>query len=505
MAVFKEYGQYDGLGLAELVRNKQVSAKELCEEAIERAQRVNDRLNAIVLPMFDIARKYVDAGLPQGPFHGVPFLLKDVHHAYKGVTMSMGSVALKDNIPDDDAEIVNRFKEAGLIAIGKTNTPEFKLAYVTEPDLFGPTRNPWNPDYSPGGSSGGSAAAVAAHIVPMASATDEGGSIRVPASYCGLFGMKPSRGRNPVGPDFNEEWDGISTSHVLTRSVRDSAALMDVVSGLEAGSPYTAPKSDRPFLQETMEDPPKLRIAYHGNELFKNTPHPECRKALENTVALLQDLGHQVEASSPDYTEEDVALNEIIIMAGHLAAKIEELSKTYKGSFDSGDIETTNRALATFGKYIRVTDFIRAKQNWRKIGYTMSQFLSTYDMLLTPVLGNPPVKVGTMEPSKADKIAMSFITSFIGKLTLNSRNVINSILGQLIQSIFEKQLPYTMIANITGLPAMSVPLHWTEESLPCGVQFIGRYGDEATLFGLAGQLERAKPWFDKRPEICASD
>ena len=505
MAGFKEYGQYDGLGLAELVRNGEVSAEELCEEAIGRVELVNPKINAIIHPMFKLAREKVKTELPGGAFSGVPFLLKDVHHAYKGVAMSHGNIALKNYVPDYNAEIVNRFNDAGLVTIGKTNTPEFKLAYVTEPEVYGPTRNPWNTEYSPGGSSGGSAAAVAAHIVPFASATDEGGSIRVPASYCGLFGLKPSRGRNPVGPDFTEEWDGISTSHVVTRSVRDSAAVMDIISGIEPGSPYTAPKPERPFLEEISEEPPKLKIAYHFNAIFKNEPHTECKEAVENTVKLLRDLGHEVVYEAPDYKEEDVALNEIVIMAGQLAAKLEELSQIHDISFGSSSIEATNLALATFGRYIKVIDFIRAKQSFRKIGLIMSQFFQKYDFIITPVLGNPPVKVGALEPSKADKRAMGFITSRIGKLILKNRGIMNSILGQLIQSTFDKQLPYTMIANITGLPAMSVPLHWTASSLPCGTQFIGKYGDEAGLFKLAAQLEKAKPWQDMRPVVCASD
>jgi amidase len=237
MSSFTEYDQFDGLGLAQLIRDSKISAKEVCEEAIRRAEALNPKLNAIILPLYDMALETAKGHMPDAPFRGVPFLLKDAHHALKGVVMSSGCEALKKYIPDYDAEIVKRFKSAGVNILGKTNTPEFKLASVTEPKAFGPTRNPWNPDYTPGGSSGGSAAAVAARIVPIASATDEGGSIRIPASCCGLFGLKPSRGRNPVGPDFDEEWDGMSHSHVITRTVRDSAAMLDAVCGPEKGSP----------------------------------------------------------------------------------------------------------------------------------------------------------------------------------------------------------------------------------------------------------------------------
>jgi amidase len=241
--------------LAEQVKNKNVSPEEICEESISRAQILNKKLNAIVLPMYEFARERAKSLLPDGPFFSVPFLLKDVHHALKGIAMSQGSEALKGFIPDYESEIVKRFKEAGVLIIGKTNTPEFKLAAITEPKAFGPTRNPWNLEFSCGGSSGGSASAVAARIVPLASGTDEGGSIRIPASYCGLFGLKPSRGRNPVGPNFREEWDGMSTSHVITRSVRDSAAMLDVTMGSELGSPYSIEPPKKPYLTEINKDP----------------------------------------------------------------------------------------------------------------------------------------------------------------------------------------------------------------------------------------------------------
>ena len=250
MTSFPDYDQYDGIGLARLVKNGDVSCLEICEEAIRRAEDLNPKINAIITTMYEFARKEAKRPKKDALFGGVPFLLKDVHHALKGFTMSSGSELLQNYVPEYDAEIVIRFKKAGLIILGKTNTPEFKLSFVTEPKTFGPTRNPWNLDYSCGGSSGGSASAVAAGIVPFASATDEGGSIRVPASYCGLFGLKPSRGRNPIGPDFDEEWDGMSYSHVVSRSVRDSAAMLDAVSGFEHGAPYGIVEKERPFIEE---------------------------------------------------------------------------------------------------------------------------------------------------------------------------------------------------------------------------------------------------------------
>lgn len=291
MKSFVEYDQFDGIGLAKIIREKQISAVEVIEEAIRRAEELNPKLNAIITPMYDFAREAVKRIPPDALFYGVPFVLKDVHHALKGTPMRSGSELLKGFVPDYDAEIVKRFQNAGLVILGKTNTPEFKLVYFTEPEAFGPTRNPWNLDCSPGGSSGGSAAAVAARIVPLGSATDEGGSIRVPASYCGLFGLKPSRGRNPVGPDFDLEWDGISTSHVITRTVRDSAAILDAVSGPERGAPYTIIPPERSFAKEIDLEPAPLRICFHTRPAYGRKVHPECIKAVEKACRLLESMG----------------------------------------------------------------------------------------------------------------------------------------------------------------------------------------------------------------------
>lgn len=502
MTSFTEYDQFDGLGLAQLVRDKKISPKELCEEAICRAEAVNPQLNAIIMKMYDSAREQAAKPITDAPFSGVPFLLKDAHHAFKGVPMSQGSNALKDHIPQYDAEIVKRFKDAGVIILGKTNTPEFKLAYVTEPEAFGPTRNPWQPEFTCGGSSGGSAAAVAARIVPLASATDEGGSIRVPSSCCGLFGLKPSRGRNPVGPNFNEEWDGMSTSHVITRTVRDSAAMLDATAGLELGAPYGIPSDVRSYLDELSHEPGALRIAFSTRPAYGTEVHPECIKAVNQTAQLLESLGHRVEEAVPDYQEEDVAVSHIIVLTANLAAHLEELVHFIDSPIPNNQIEMQNRALNAIGRSFSAVDLLKAKRSWRKLGYLMAQFLQEYDLFLTPTLGQPPVPVGSGEPTKTDKISMKLITSWFGKPLLSSHTITNFILKQLIHNVMKIQMPFTFIANITGQPAMSVPLHWSEDGLPCGVQFMGRFGQESILLRLAAQLEQAKPWLDKKPKIC---
>jgi len=501
MTGFIEYDRFDGLGLAELIRKKEISVEELCEEAIRRAELVNPKLNAIILPMYDQARKYIKKPLPEGPFTGVPFLLKDAHHAVQGEAMSQGSKALKGSISGFSAEIVKRFKEAGLVVLGKTNTPEFKLDTVTEPEAFGPTLNPWDTGYTCGGSSGGSAAAVAARVVPMASGTDEGGSIRIPASCCALFGLKPSRGRNPVGPDFKEEFGGISTSHVLTRSVRDSAAMLDIVSVSELGAPYSVPAPERPFLEELNRDPGKIRIAFNTMSNPNKKFHPECVNAVNKTANLLESLGHNLEEAAPDFDESDISFYWSIVVIGQVTAKLEELALFNQCSINKLNIELRNKAFAAIGSKLNLVDYIQAKQKWREIGYKMAQFFKNYDAYLTPTLGQTPVLVGSLAPASADKIAMKVVTSIIGKLLFGNRNLAKKTIKDLVNKAAEPLMPQTMLANITGLPAMSVPMHWTESGLPCGVQFVGRYADEAALFRLAAQLEKEQPWFDKKPEV----
>lgn len=502
MSSFPEYDQFDGVGLAELIKKGEISSLEVCEEAIRRAENLNPKLNAIITKTYALARETAKNLRRDAPFCGVPFLLKDAHHALKGIPMSSGCALLKEYMPQYDAEIVNRFKKAGLVMLGKTNTPEFKLAYVTEPKAFGPTRNPWNPEYSCGGSSGGSAAAVAAGIVPFASATDEGGSIRVPASYCGLFGLKPSRGRNPVGPDFDEEWDGMSHSHVITRSVRDSAAMLDVVCGFENGAPYGIFNKERPFIEEVGIAPGKLRIAFYMRPAYGKNIHPECVRGIEETCSLLRSLGHEVVEAEPDFREEDAALNWIIVVIGNATALVDKLIQVHGRSKVRRNLEFSNYCMYdSIGRSLKALDFVKAKRRWRQFGTTMDKMLSRYDMLLTPTLGEPPVLVGSQQPGRADQFSMKLIASFVGKMMLTSQKVKDAVLEKTLDTIMKGQMPFTHIANITGQPAMSVPLHWSRDGLPCGVQFIGRYGEEAKLLRLAGQLEKAQPWFDKKPQI----
>ena len=496
MGIFKEYDRYDALGLAELVRKKEVKTEELYEEAISRIERINPKINAVIFKMFDIARDIVKGKLPDGPFAGVPFLLKDLLTSYAGVPLTMGSKAYRNYIPAQDSELMKRYKATGVVILGKTNTPEFGLMGITEPELHGPTRNPWNLNVTPGGSSGGSAAAVASGMVPFASGGDGGGSIRIPASYCGLFGMKPSRGRNPTGPEYGQIWQGAAVEHVLTRSVRDSAAMMDAVNGPDAGAPYIIPKPERPYLEESTREPGPLKIAFTKKSPLNTGVHPECQKAVENAAALLTGLGHHVDEAEPLIDGIALAKSYFTMYYGEIAADIEDLKNVLGRKPKPSDVEGPTWALKLLGDAFTAGEFVHAIRQWNTFARQMGLFYQKYDLYLTPTTAFPPVRIGELKPKPIEERLMKITNIFnLGKLIR-----LSGIADKLaIESL--AKTPYTQLANVTGLPAMSMPLHWTADGLPCGVQFIAPFGDEATLFRLAGQLEKAQPWFDKRPSI----
>jgi amidase len=497
MSGFSDYDKYDGLGLAELVRKKEVKPSELVEEAISRIEKLNPQLNAVIYKMYELARKAADVELPDGPFKGVPFLMKDILMAYAGVPLTMGSRFFKDFVPDHDSELVKRFKAAGIIVVGKTNTPEFGLVPITEPELFGPTNNPWDLSRTPGGSSGGSAAAVAARMVPLAHASDGGGSIRMPASCCGLFGLKPTRGRNPIGPDFGEAWRGLVCDHVLTRSVRDSAAMLDATAGPDIGAPYYAMPSTRPFLSEVSTDPGKLRIAFTSEPFLGSIVDKDCVKGLEATAKLCKDLGHEVLEAVPQIDGKAFAKAFLTIVCVETRATIEEgeVQLNRKASFK--DFEPSTWALGLLGKQCRAPELSMSLNLAQLIARQIGEFFRKYDVLLTPTLAMPPVATGALQPKGMRAVAMKLLGS------LNAGGLINMLSGIDVsaQHVFGF-MPYTPLFNVTGQPAMSLPLYWNDEGLPIGMQFVGRYGDEATLFRLASQLEKARPWSERIPPIC---
>ncbi len=496
MGIFPEYDHYDALGLAGLVRKGEISASELCEEAMERIERINPRLNAVICRMYDQARTAVKAGLPHGPFSGVPFLLKDLLTSYAGVPLTMGCRAFRNYVPAFDSELMKRYRASGVVALGKTNTPEFGLMGVTEPELHGATRNPWNPERTPGGSSGGSAAAVASGMVPMASGGDGGGSIRIPASYCGLFGLKPSRGRTPTGPEFGAIWQGAAQEHVLTRSVRDSAVMLDAVQGPDAGAPYIIPKPERPFAEEAGRDPGKLRIGFTKRSPLHTGVHPECVEAVESAARLLEGLGHTVEEAEPAVDGIALAKSYFAMYYGEIQADLMQMETTLGRKPTPADVEGPTWLLQLLGRAMSAGEFVLAIRQWNTFARQVGEFHARYDIFLTPTTAYPPARIGELKPKPAEEAAMKVVNRLgLGRLVKASG------LAEKIAIESLAKTPFTQIANLTGLPAMSVPLHWTADNLPCGVQFIARFAEEATLFRLAGQLEKARPWFDRRPAL----
>lgn len=496
MGGFRDYDKYDGIGLAELVRKKEVSPEELLEEAVGRIEKRNPQLNAVIHQMYDSARDAVKAGLPQGPFSGIPFLVKDLMADCAGVPTSKGSRFLEGYVPDHDSEIVRRYKAAGLVILGKTNLPEFGLLPVTEPERFGPSRNPWDPARTTGGSSGGSAAAVAAGLVPFAHGNDGGGSIRIPASCCGLFGLKPSRGRNPLGPDRGEAWHGLACDHVLTRSVRDSAAVLDATAGPDVGALYVAPPPERPFIEEVGADPGKLRIAYTSEPFLPGAVHRDCVAGVEATVRLCRELGHEVTEAAPRLDGKAFARAFLTMVCVEARADIEEDAARLGRRATADKFEPGTWATALIGSRIPAPEFCRAIRLLQQGARLVGRFFKDYDVLLTPTLAAPPPMIGELQPKGAEAAAIKLL----GRL--NAGGLLSRLGG--LDAAADKVfgfIPYTPLFNATGQPAMSVPLHWNDEGLPVGMQFVARYGDEATLFRLAGQLEQARPWFDRRPAI----
>lgn len=496
MSVFEEYDQYDGLGLAELVRQGEVSPTEMVEEAIARIEALNPQLNAVIHKMYDQALETARNRVEDGPFRGVPFLLKDMTAAYAGEPLRAGCRFLADYIPDHDSELVRRYKCAGVIVVGKTNCPEFGLVPYTEPELFGPTRNPWDLTRNPGGSSGGSAAAVAAGMVPLAHGNDGGGSIRIPASCCGLVGLKPTRGRVPIGPDIAESWHGFSIDHVLSRSVRDSAAMLDATHGEDVGAPYVAPAPKRPYVEEVGADPGKLRIAFTADPFMPSTVHVDCLKGLGATAELCRKLGHEVVEAKPQIDAQAFAKAFFMVACADTRASIEEYEHLLDHKATPQDFEPSTWAVGLLGKEIPGSELSKALHMLKGSGRKVGRFFEDYDVLLTPTLARPPVAIGELQPKGVEAAALKLLCNLNSGRMIDTFVDIEELAGQIFHFI-----PFTPLFNASGHPAISLPLYWNESGLPIGMQFAARFGDEAILFRLATQLEQAQPWFDRRPPI----
>ncbi|HXN82929.1 MAG TPA: amidase [Myxococcales bacterium] len=472
-----DYLAYDAIGLAELVKKREVSARELIDTAISRAEAVNPAINALVLKDYAAARERAapDGALGNGPLAGVPYLIKDLGAPVAGLRMSMGSRHYRHYIPGEDAPVVTLARAAGLNIFGKTSTSEIGQMPYTEPELFGPCRNPWSLDHTPGGSSGGAAAAVAAGIVPIAHASDGGGSIRIPASACGLFGLKPTRARTPVGPDLGETWNGAGIAHAVTRTVRDSAALLDATCGAEVGDPYPAPLRERPYLDEVSAEPGALRIAVTAKAWNGQPVDPECASAVAAAAKLCAELGHRADEARPEWDEKARAAASRVIIGAHVRAQLDEREEQLGRAATADDLERRAWSTAEYGRAKTAADYALAIRATHRVGRALGRFFEEWDVLLTPTMCRPPHRLGVLSLMNPDGNAFS-----------------EALLGT---------VAFTSPFNGSGHPAMSVPLHTSKDGLPVGVQFVGRYGAETTLFRLAGQLERARPWADRRPPL----
>lgn len=471
-----ELALLDATAQAALVATHQIKPVELVDAAIERVALLNPALNAVVTDMSEAAHDTAARPLPEGPFTGVPYVLKDLAVEYAGVRFTEGSRFLRDHVSTHDQELVVRLRRAGLVVVGKTNTCEFGMRPSCEPVLFGPTRNPWDPTRTPGGSSGGSAAAVAAGMVPMGHANDAGGSIRFPASCCGLFGLKPTRGRLPLGPEYGDVMSGLAVEHAVTRSVRDSAALLDATAGADLGDPYPAPPPARPFLAEVGADPGRLRVAFHPGPFGPSGIHPDCAAAVHAAAALCESLGHHVTEAMPEvWTRPGLGEALGVVLGGAVSWIVDYWVRELGREPGDDELEPLTRQYWEAGRAVTAGQYLLGVQELQRAARAVARFLTDYDVWLTPTLAQPPLPVNAPDADPAAVAARE--SAFCATPSI--------------------------LANITGNPAMSVPLHRNDAHLPIGVDVLARYGDEATLFRLASQLEQAHPWAGRPPAVPA--
>jgi len=486
----------DATAQAERVRRGEVHPTELVEQAIAAIEQVNPTLNAVIHRMYEQARAAAKRALPDGPFRGVPFVVKDLDGWLAGEPYTQSCRLSKDFVPTEDAEIIARMKRTGVIIVGKTNTPELGLLGITEPALHGPTRNPWNPDHTPGGSSGGTAAIVAARAVAMGHGGDGGGSIRIPASACGLFGLKPTRGRNPLGPVIGEAWGGYVQPGVITRSVRDCAAMLDATQGPDPGAPYASPPRARPYVDELRTPPRKLRIAFStGAQLGRDT-HVDVRTAVTDAAALCASLGHELEEAVLPIDKDALVAAYFTQIAVGTAAAVEYTGTWVGRTPRPADFEPETWLLATIGRKLSALDLQRSRDACQAAGRQLARFFQRYDLFLDGTLAYPPIKVGQLALKPAEKAALAALR------VVSPKFVLDKVLAELGTNALA-MTPNTQVANQTGVPAMSVPLWWNPAGLPIGVQLTAPFGDEATLFQLAAQLEGARPWTARIPPIAA--
>ena len=473
-----DYIRHDALGLAELVRKKETTPRELLDVALRRLERLNPQINAVITMFEDKARAQIDAGVGTGPLAGVPFLLKDLRASYKGVRSTAGN-AFMAGVPDFDSTVTTRYRDAGLVMFGKTNVPEMGLAADTYNTMFGATMNPWSLDRTAGGSSGGSAAAVASRIVPAAHASDGAGSTRIPASCCGLFGLKTSKNRVTYAPDVGEELIGMSTQHACTLTVRDSAAILDASCMPDYGDPYWAPPAPDSYLSLVGRDPRPLRVALCLRSPFPTDVDPECIAAAEQAARLCESLGHTVEEADHglDAQKDGIGWATTVILGVGMYANVQVKARMKGKPVSEEDFLPAIWSFLEAGREASGADFYLASRTMHAAGRRMAQFHEKYDIVLSPTLTKPPLPRSAFDYS-VGKGYPDTVWNFCG---------------------------YTPLYNATGQPAMTMPLHWTQDGLPVGVQFAARFGGEDILFQLAGQIERAAPWIDRIPAIAAPE
>lgn len=476
MSTFNDILTQDATSQADAIRRGEVTALELTEAAISNIEALDPHLNSVVITMFEQAVEAAEGPLSDGPFAGVPFLMKNMVAEYAGTPYTASAPAMANNISTTDSEIVKRYKSAGFVTLGKTNTPQFAIGPATEPSMYGPTHNPWDPDLSCGGSSGGSAAAVAAGFTAVAHGNDGGGSIRIPSSCCGLVGLKPTRGRNPVGPRYSEVWGGLVCDHVLTRSVRDSAAVLDATAGPEHGSPYWAGPDQQTYLSATTEVPNRLRIGF-VDRTYSNAPiHDDNRAAVHSVAQWCENLGHQVELVTLPIDGEFLFNKFTTLLAACSAMSLNDLDRSVDTTLEKSQFDPLFWGMAEVGNRLSAADYMLAKEDLHSVTRAMSVFHDDYDVLLTPTLGLPGATLGEFAMTAGDD-----------PIDVRRR------MGEFA--------PFPQLQNVTGQPAISLPLIWNDGGLPIGTQFVSRYGDELTLLSLATQLEQTHGWHDRWPSI----
>lgn len=492
-----EYVRHDATALAALVRRGELQPVELLALAEAQAARVQPVVNALLRPLPELAREQLSRP-PSGPLAGVPFLVKDSVLDVAGVPTSYGSRSMQRIVPQVHAVVLQRLLDAGLVVFGKTNLPEFGLKGVSDSQAFGRVNNPWDPSRTSGGSSGGSAAAVAAGVVPMASGNDGGGSLRIPAACCGLFALKPSRGRISNGPGFGEVWFGACSEGVISRSVRDSALALDIESGAVAGDPFPFAPPPRPFAELVREAPPRLRIAFSTASPIGTPVHPEAVTAVRHAATRLERLGHVVEEAAPAIDGDLLARTYLTMYFGIVPATLDHARA--HGARDD-EFELLTRVTAALGRAVSAGEFAASQANWNLFARQLAAFHARHDLWLTPTLAAPPSPHGTGDPPPAQQQVLRLLLGS-GLLGLLARwGALDSTVDRIARDNLA-QVPFTQLANLTGVPAMSMPLHWTPEGLPLGVQFVGRMGDEGLMLQLAAELEAAAPWFDRMPALA---